>query len=118
MDTREAIMGFSQGEKIKAGLIWASQIIQLMDNFGEGEKRAGSKTAGALVGMIGNEIMLAHNMGKDPAWEEMQRDLERARVMIDSGIPSEAVTHLTRALSRSTDVAGRAMASLKEEGLL
>jgi len=118
MDTREAIMGFSQGEKIKAGLIWASQVIQLMEGLADGEKSAGAKTAGALVDMISNEIMLARNMGGDPAWGEMQKDLDRARVMIDSGIPSEAVTHLTRALSRSTDVAGRAMTFLKDEGLL
>jgi hypothetical protein len=38
--------------------------------------------------------------------------------MIDSGVPFEAVAHLTRALSRSTDVAGRAMATLKHEELL
>ncbi|MBW2094848.1 MAG: hypothetical protein JRI80_08160 [Deltaproteobacteria bacterium] len=118
MDTREAIMGFSQGEKIKAGLIWASQVIQLMDGVAGGERAAGSKTAGALVGMISHEVMLARNMWDDPVWEEMQKDLDRARVMIDSGIPSEAITHLTRALSRSTDVAGRAMTSLKDEGLL
>lgn len=111
-------MGFSQSEKIKAGLIWASQIIRLMDGLGEGETRTGSKVAGALVGMITNEIMLARKMVSNSSWEEMQKDLERARVMIDSGVPSEAVTHLTRALSRSTDVAGRAMTSLKHQGLL
>jgi len=118
MNTREAIMGFSQGEKIKAGLIWASQVIHLLDGLPDGEKRFGSRAAGALVGMIGHEIMLARNMCSDPAWEEMKKDLDRAKVMIDSGIPSEAVTHLTRALSRSTDVAGRAMTSLKDEGLI
>lgn len=118
MDTREAIMGLSQGEKIKAGLIWASQVIQLMEGLAEGERSTGSKTARALVGMISHEVMLARNMWDDPAWGEMQKDLDRAGVMIDSGIPSEAITYLTRALSRSTDVAGRAMTFLKDEGLL
>lgn len=111
-------MGFSQGEKIKAGLIWVSQVIQLTDGLPEGEKKAGSRAVGALVGMISHEIMLARNMWGDRAWAEMQKDLDRARVMIDSGIPSEALTHLTRALSRSTDVAGRAMTSLKDKRLL
>jgi hypothetical protein len=118
MNTREAIMGFSQGEKVKAGLIWASQIIQLIDGLPDGEKRASAKMAGVLVGMINKEIMLARNTAADPAWDEMEKDVERARVMIDSGVPFEAVAHLTRALSRSTDVAGRAMARLKHEELL
>jgi hypothetical protein len=118
MNAQEAIMSFSQGEKIKAGLIWTSQILQLLDGSVGGERSAGVKTAGALVGMIHHEIMLAQSRASDSAWAEMMKDLEKARVMIDSGIPSEAVTHLTRALSKSTDVAGRAMAFLKDEGLL
>lgn len=118
MNAPEAIMGFSQAEKIKSGLIWTSQVLQLIDGWTGGERTAGVKTAGALVGMVNHEIMLVRNMSDDPAWKEIQKDLDKAGVMIDSGIPAEAITHLTRALSKSTDVAGRAMTYLKDEGLL
>jgi len=118
MDSQEAIMGFSQSEKIKSGLIWASQTLQLLDGLSGGERVGGAKTAGALVGMISHEIMLMQNISGDSAWEEMQKDLENAGVMIDSGVPGEAIVHLTRALSKSTSVANRSMTYLKDEGLL
>lgn len=118
MNSQEAIMGFSQGEKIKSGVIWTSQVLQLMDGLAGQEKTAWARTAGALVGMISHEVMVAQNVSGDPAWEETQKDLDKARVMIDSGVPAEAITHLTRALSRSTQVASRAMTFLKDQGLL
>ncbi len=111
-------MGFSQSEKIKAGLIWASQILQVLEGLPEAEKRGGAKTAGALVGMIHNEIQLVQNLSGDTAWGEIRSHVDRARVMIDSGVPAEAIMHLTQALSKTTSMAGSCMTCLKDEGLI
>ncbi len=118
MEKRNAVVAFSQSEKIKAGLIWASQILQVLDGLPEPEKRGGAKTAGILVGMIDNEILLVQSLSGDSAWEEIRSCVGRARVMIDSGVPTEAVIHLTQALSRTTSVAGNSMKWLKDAGLI
>ncbi|MFZ0449443.1 MAG: hypothetical protein WAL98_09375 [Desulfatiglandaceae bacterium] len=118
MKNRNAVVGFSQSEKIKAGLIWASQILQVLEGLPEAEKRGGAKTAGALVGMIHNEIQLVQNLSGDTAWGEIRSHVDRARVMIDSGVPAEAIMHLTQALSKTTSMAGSCMTCLKDEGLI
>jgi hypothetical protein len=118
MEKRNAVVAFSQSEKIKAGLIWASQILQVLDGLPEAEKRGSAKAAGALVGMIHHEILLVQNLSGDTTWGEVRSHVDRARVMIDSGVPTEAISHLTQALSRTTSMAGSAMKYLKDAGLI
>ena len=118
MEDKNAVLAFSQSEKIKAGLIWTSQVLQILDGLPDGEKRVGARTAGALVGMIQHEIMLVQNLSGESAWGEIRSHLERARVMIDSGVPGEAINHLTQALSKTTSLAGSAMKVLKDQGLI
>ena len=44
MKVRDAIMAFSQSEKIKAGLIWVSQSLQFLKTLPEPEKRGAEKS--------------------------------------------------------------------------
>lgn len=118
MKVKEAIMAFSQSEKIKAGLIWVSQALQLLNDLPEPEKQGSEKTGKAMIGMIIHEIQLGKNITGDVSWDEVIRHIDRAMVMINSGVASEAVVHLTQALSQVTSIGHRSMSFLKEKGVL
>jgi hypothetical protein len=118
MKVQEAIIAFSQSEKIKTGLIWVSQSLQLLKSISEPERLGAEKVSKAMVGMIGHEIQLGKNMTGDASWEEVSKHIDRAMVMIESGVATEAVANLTQALSQVTSLGHRSMSFLKEEGLL
>lgn len=118
MKVNEAIMAFSQSEKIKVGLIWVSQALQLLDDLPELEKQGSEKTSKAMIGMIIHEIQVGKNITGDVSWDEVIRHVDRAMVMINSGVASEAVVHLTQALSQVTSLGHRSMSLLKEKGFV
>ena len=118
MKVQEAIMAFSQSEKIKAGLIWVSQSLQLLQGISESERQAEGKICKAIIGMIVHEIQLGKNVTGDESWDEVWRCLDRAMVMIDSGVPLEAVVNLTKALSQVTSIGHRSMSFLRKQDLL
>lgn len=118
MKVKEAIMAFSQSEKIKAGIIWASQALQLLNGLPEPEKLGSEKTSEAIIGMIVHEIQLGKNITGDVSWDEVIRHIDRAMVMINSGVAAEAVVHLTQALSQVTSIGHRSMSFLKDKGFL
>jgi hypothetical protein len=118
METKQAIMAFSQSEKIKSGLIWVSHSLEMLSGLPEPEKQGGEKMIKAIINMIVHEIRLAGTLVEDAPWKEIESGIEQAIVMINSGVGSDAVPQLTRALSRVTTIGHRAMAFLKEKGLL
>ncbi len=118
METNEAIMAFSQSEKIKAGLIWVSQTLSLLEGLPGGEKAGGEKVINAVLNMVGNEIRLANAVGGDRGWGEIEPYLEKALVMVNSGVGAEANANLSKALSKVTSIAHGSMTFLKEKGLL
>jgi len=118
LDTKQAILGFSQGEKIKAGLIWASQLIGTLDSVFGGQRHETRQVGIALVEMIRQDIGLAKRVAGDERWEDVDNAIEKALVMISSGVMTESVTHLTKALSHVTTIVQRAMQFLNEQGML
>ena len=118
METQKAIIAFSQREKIKSGLIWVSQAIQMLNGLQEPEKRGAEKTTKAIIEMIVHEIQLGKNVTGDVSWDEVLRYIDKALVMINSGVAAEAVVHLTQALSQVTSIGHRSMSFLKKKGLL
>ena len=52
METKMAIMAFSQSEKIKAGIIWLSQSIELMGNLPASDGQSGERVIQAMANMI------------------------------------------------------------------
>ena len=52
MQTDQAIKAFSQSEKIKAGLIWATQIAEVYLALPESEKAGAERILKTLIGMI------------------------------------------------------------------
>ncbi len=117
MDTQAAVSALSQGEKIKAGLIWASQGLEMLQGLGEVERAGGLRIVKGLCAMVGSEVSLVRTVTGDPSWGEVLPPLERALVMMESGVAEESVEHLSKALSRTTDILQRAMTVLREKGL-
>lgn len=118
MKVRDAIMAFSQSEKIKAGLIWVSQILQFLETLPEPEKRGAEKTSRLIIGMIVHEIQLGKTFTNGVSWEGVTKHIDKAVAMINSGVASEATVHLTQALSQVTSIGHRAMSLLKAEKIL
>ena len=118
MKVQEAIIAFSQSEKIKSGLIWISQALELIRDLPEQERHGAEKAIKAIIEMLIHEIHLARNVAGDVSWGDIDRHIDKALVMINSGVAPEAVMDLTRALTQATNVGQRSMSFLKEQGLL
>lgn len=118
METRQAIISFSQSEKIKSGLIWCSQCVQIYENLPAQEQQGALKLIQALIAMIGSEAQVARQAAKDPVWAEVDKFLNNARVMIDSGVAQEAAHHFTQALSQVNRIGQQSMTYLMDKGLL
>ena len=118
MDTREAIIAFSQSEKIKSGIIWVTNTLQMTDALSPQDKPGGEKVIKSMVGMIAQEVRLAKRLTKDAAWEKVENPADMAMVMVNSGVVQEASFHLTQALRQVTNIGHRSMSFLKEKGLL
>ncbi|MDY6881378.1 MAG: hypothetical protein V2J25_14115 [Desulfatiglans sp.] len=118
MEPHKAIIAFSQSEKIKSGLIWVSQSLELMSGLSAQEKQGAEKIIVSMVNMVASEIQLARKVTSDTAWGDVNKSIDQALVMINSKVASESVVHLTQALSLVTGIAQRSMSFLKEEGLL
>jgi hypothetical protein len=118
MTPREAVMAFSQSEKIKAGLIWVSLAVDQSVTLPELEKKGAAGVIRTTLAMIYHELHLAGKLGGGDSWREIEKHLDMALVMIDSQVLPEAIFHLTRALSRVTTIGQRAMTVLKDQGLI
>ena len=118
MQIRDAITTFSQSEKIKGGLIWATQIIEIYNALPKSETVGAAKIIKALVGMVGSEILICKKSAPSDLWLEVEKSIDTALVMINSGVVQEAGYHLTQALTRVTTIGQRSMSDLKDSGLL
>jgi len=118
MNTQDAIMGFSQSEKVKAGLIWVSQALELVKGSHGAERLGAERLVTSLVGMLFQEIRLARTVTGDASWEAVEKHMDQGMVMIHSGVAGDAVIHFTMALSRVTGIGQRCMTFLKERKLL
>jgi len=118
MDTRSYVIAFSQSEKIKAGLIWASSTVEMNNGLAEHDKTGSQQVIGALVSMVANEVQVAMKMAPDERWEEALKHLNKALVMIHSNVAQEATFHISRALSHATSICQTAMTQLVEQSVL
>ena len=118
METKKAIMAFSQSEKIKSGIIWLSSLLELTGSLPVSEKQGGEKIVRTCADMLFQEIRLVRNVADNARWEKAERCLAQAVIMMDSGVPAESVPHLTQALSQVTSVGQRTMSFLQEQNLL
>jgi len=118
MNAQEAIITFAQSDKIKAGLIWASQTLEVYIHLPEEEKPGAIKMIRIFINTILHDVNIARQATHDHLWHEVEKTMDMAVVMIDSGVPQEATFHLGQALSKVTTIAQRGLSFLKDEGLL
>ena len=118
METKQAVTAFSQSEKIKAGLIWVSQIIELLEGLPGEQRKGGERVARMLLGMVAQEISLVRVLTGMEDWKDAEGHVDKAVVMVESGVAEEALLHLSRALSKVTNIAQESMSLLKESGHL
>ena len=118
MDSGAAILAFSQSEKIKAAIIGLTQALEVLGQTPEPQRRSGEKVARVLLGFMLRDVHLAGRVAGQEAWREVEKDLDLAMVMMDSGVSYEAPYHLNRALTRVTDIGRKSMSWLKQQGLL
>jgi hypothetical protein len=118
METKQAIISFSQSEKVKSGLIWCSQCAQITDNLPAEEKRGAIQLLQSLMAMVANEAQLARQVGGNEIWLEVEKLMNTARVMVDSGVAEEATYHFTQALSQVNRIGQQSMTYLVEHGIL
>ena len=118
MQVKEAITAFSQSEKIKAGLLWATQLIEVYKGLPESDKHGSELIIKTIIGMIGHEIHLAKASGFRELWVEAQKSVDTSQVMANSNVMHESGFHLTLALSQVTSVGQRSLSFLIEKGLM
>ena len=118
MNISEAILSFSQSEKIKSGLIWASHLSEICESIPQNQRNGAEKILETLIDMIGHETRLTGNMIREKTWVEAGESINMALVMIRSKVPEESSFHLTNAISRVTSFGQRAMIYLQDQGCL
>ena len=117
MDSKTAVLVYAQSEKIKAGLIWVSQIADQVAAMDVGERHNSLTLLKTLARLVAGEAGLAARVSNDTSWHEIGKSIEKALVMIESGVPQETGFHLTQALTRVTRIGGRAARVLEQKGV-
>ncbi|MBU4317430.1 MAG: hypothetical protein KKF30_09160 [Proteobacteria bacterium] len=118
MTPKSAVTLVYQGEKIKSGIIWANEMIQSAAGLSGLEKTGAEKAVTTLIRMIGFESVLARRATLDEAWTHVEKDLDMAMVMIDSGVFHEAAFHLSKALRHAAGLSQKGMIFLMDNGIL
>jgi hypothetical protein len=118
MNVKNAIINYVQGEKIKSGIIWVNQTLELLKGLPEIDKKGAEAIIKTMIDLIAGEIHLASKLLKNDLWNDAQKKVDLATVMINSGVADESAHHLTLALSHVTSICHRSMSVLKEEDLV
>ena len=116
-DLKVAVAAYAQSEKVKSGLIWVSQVADLVAAMTGAERTQGLALLQPFARMVADEAHLAGRLTGDRSWHEIGQKINMALVMIDSGVPQETGFHLTQALTRVTRIGGQAAALLARNGL-
>jgi hypothetical protein len=118
MEIKEAILAYAQSEKAKMGLLMAAQLIEMCNGLPDHEKHGAERFLRPLIGMVASEIHLSGRMTSADVWAGVDKSLNTALVMLNSGVLQEASYHIAQAISGVTTVAQRAMEVLIGQKLL
>ena len=100
MNVQEAVMAFAQSDKIKSGIIWVSQTLELITGLTVAEQQGAERIIKIILGMITHEIHLARRLAKHSSWDEVEKHMDMALVMVNSKMVQESGFHLTQALTQ------------------
>ena len=118
MTPQTAISSISQGEKIKSGIIWATEIVNAISGYTPHEKTGAEKALTTLIRMIGFEAVLSRRTTKDASWIDVEKDIDMALVMLNSKVAHEAAFHLSKALQKTTSITQKSIKYLAGNGIL
>ena len=118
MNIRQAILAFSQSEKIKAEIIGVTQALESLNGFPDRNRKGAEDMARIFISSILRDVHLSRKVTGESTWQEVEKNIDLALVMLDSGVAQESSYHLTRALSSVTDIGQRSMTFLRAKGLL
>ena len=118
METDKEIISFSQSEKVKGGIIWTTQALNMLQSLDGSEQKGGEQVISILIQMISQEAKFAKGVTGDDQWDEVDPYIEKAILMINSGVSNEATMHLSKALSHVTNIGQRSMSNLRDKGLI
>jgi hypothetical protein len=116
-EVKQAISAYTQSEKVKAGLIWVSQVSNQVAEMETPTRQKGLMLLKTLAHLVADESDLAGRVTGDSRWHEIGKRINMALVMINSGVPQETGFHLAQALTRVTRIGGQAAAVLKAHHL-
>ena len=115
MNISEAIVSFSQSEKIKSGLLWAIHLSEMRESIPQSQRSTADKFLETLVDMIGHEVEITKNILREKTWIEAEQSINTALVMIRSKVPEESAFHLTHAITRVTSSGHKALTFLRKQ---
>jgi len=116
MDTKEAILAFSQSERPRRGCSWPPQLLEIYNGLPI-MKNTPERFLRPLIGMIRTRSTCQENdLGR--AVSSVEKSLNSALVMMNSGVLSEATFHIVQAISAVTTIGQRSMEFLIREKLL
>ena len=115
---KKNILGFMYGERLKSALIITGRLLDALEDLKEGERAGGLKMFSFFIKSVTNEVQLAANVIEDSTWARLNEQLNLMEGYARLGQVDAARQELSHSLSRVTTFSGRAMTSLKQEGLL
>ena len=118
METRESLISYMYGEKIKSCLIIATKLMDIVASL-SGEKLLGAQEVlKAYLGFLLLEIRIAINSTKAEPLREAEMKVQEAIGDLQTGEYSKVGNTLSQAISKSTTCCQRAMIKLRDAGLI
>lgn len=118
MTEKDAILGFMMGERLKAALIVATQMIMVIEGLPESDKEGAGRVFSAYLHSLFRDIGLGHKVYPHEGWTGLRKELDGGMVMVESKVPQAALDNLSKAITHAATISNRAMIFLKEKGLL
>jgi hypothetical protein len=115
---RENILDFMYAERLKSSLMITGQLLDVIVDLKEGERAGGLKMFSFFVKGVSSEARIAANVMEDSDWHGLSGQLNLVEGYARLGQIEAGQEELSHTLSRVTTLGGRAMTSLKKEGLL
>ncbi len=116
MELQHDTWALCQSEKVKAGLVWTSSAVEMSLGLEGAARQGAQRIICGLIAMVAGEVHLARKLSRDDTWLAVDKSLNMARVMVNSGVAHEATFHLARALSEVTSIGRRAAGNLESSG--
>jgi hypothetical protein len=115
---RREILAFAYGERLKSALLTLNQLLDTIANVHGLERQGALVILVSSIRAVTGDVRLAAKILGSEELQGLDGKLELVEGFVRLGEMTPAREELSRALSRVTTVSGRAMAALRNVGLL